>query len=71
MRKLGLNGNRQKVVQIGEVKRLIEEGWWEYCPRCLRERQSSGCLAAGWTYPLVHGRSESRAAHELERFSSR
>ncbi len=27
MRKLGLNGNRQKVVQIGDVKRFIEEGW--------------------------------------------
>jgi len=27
MRKLGLNGNRQKVVQMGEVKRFIEEGW--------------------------------------------
>ena len=27
MRKLGLNANRQKVVQIGDVKRFIEEGW--------------------------------------------
>jgi hypothetical protein len=27
MRKLGLNGNRQKVVQVGEVKRFIEERW--------------------------------------------
>ena len=24
---LGLNGNRQKVVQMGDVKRFIEEGW--------------------------------------------
>ena len=27
LRKLGLNGNRQKVVQVGEVKMFIEEGW--------------------------------------------
>lgn len=27
MRRLGLNGNRQKVVPLGEVKRFIEEGW--------------------------------------------
>ncbi len=27
MQKMGLNGNRQKVVPVGEVKRYIEEGW--------------------------------------------
>jgi integrase len=27
MRKLGLNGNTQKVVPMGEVKRFIEDGW--------------------------------------------
>ncbi|MDV3292662.1 MAG: tyrosine-type recombinase/integrase [Nitrososphaerales archaeon] len=27
MRKLGLNGNRQKVVPVDEVKKFIEEGW--------------------------------------------
>ncbi|MDA4131837.1 MAG: site-specific integrase [Thaumarchaeota archaeon] len=27
MQKLGLNGNSQKVVPMGEVKRFIEEGW--------------------------------------------
>ncbi|MGA2664457.1 MAG: site-specific integrase [Nitrososphaerales archaeon] len=27
MQKLGLNGNRQKVVQMGELKKFIEEGW--------------------------------------------
>ena len=27
MQKLGLNGNRQKVVQMSEVKKFIEEGW--------------------------------------------
>ena len=26
-RDLGLNGNRQKVVQMSEVKKFIEEGW--------------------------------------------
>jgi integrase len=27
MQKMGLNGNRQRVVPIGDVKRYIEEGW--------------------------------------------
>ena len=27
MQKLGLNGNSQKVVPMGEVKKFIEEGW--------------------------------------------
>lgn len=41
MRKLGLNGNRQKAVQ-GKVKRFIEEG--EYLPTLPSGRRSSDYL---------------------------
>ena len=55
MRKLGLNGNRQEVVRMGEVKRFIEEGLeYLYTSRQAGDRQTtcdlmSGAVSAGNT----------------------
>jgi len=40
-RDLGLNGNRQKVVQMSEVKKFIEEGG-STCPPSRQARRLSG-----------------------------